>query len=141
MATHRLTPPTLLSTFLRLRLLDKVNFVTRAMFDMVILTALLMPLSWQVAVLWFGAVILDLYALLGTHRRLRADLDAVEYGKRQVMDAMAGQPGGAPIVMDAGAHCGCVHRFAWDDVAKEWRQVTVVEPNQNCPLVEAYAYH
>lgn len=68
----------------------------------------------------------------------QADLSAKENEKR-MMDRLAGQPGGAPLVADVGGHCGCVHRYAWDEVAQEWRQVTVVELNKFCPLVEAYA--
>lgn len=49
---------------------------------------------------------------------------------------LAAKPGGAPMIAQLTAHCGCVHRWAFNASNGEWVPMEIVESSDQC-LAEA----
>lgn len=133
MTTHRLTRPSFPATFRALDTPEKVDLIARA----VIVTggmSLLMFLAsgWMAGLAWLALGALDLLALLRLYRRMHMEREALERGKKRVMDDMTDTPGGAPMVADIRAHCGCTLRYAYADDLKEWVPVEVTDSAEHC---------
>lgn len=139
MTTHRLARPSVAQTFRQLPRQQRIDLLGRFTFHVLLMGATLTVFTgWIPGLLWVLLATFDARLFLGLYRNLRAEHDAVERGGQYVMDQMTGQLGGAPVVADVGAHCGCVHRYAWNATQAEWLQVEVKNLNPQCPLVEAH---
>lgn len=66
----------------------------------------------------------------------QADDDRREERDRDMMESLAANPGGAPLMADVRSHCGCILRYAYDREHVLWTPVGVIESADSC-LAEA----
>ena len=84
--------------------------------------------------MWLALSLVDLFLQAAFHVRQNTDRSQLRLQEGHMLDRLASNPGGAPLVADFTGHCGCVHRYAYDEVQAVWLQVAVVEPSDHCPI-------
>jgi hypothetical protein len=99
----------------------------------VFLTAVGAPVL-GVSLLAFG--VLDMWMVYRAAVRWRQEFDASGQLVQDSLDHLASNPGGAPMVAELTAHCGCTHRWAYGRDEKRWLEVGIVSSSDTC-FVEA----
>lgn len=143
MATHRLlvpapSGPRLLAPSqiaklrrpIRLGLL--IDFLLISQVPAVLL--LFSSLDWWLALLWSvsGTVGTAYRAVLEGRKRLAdEELDA---RNADIVEHLAREPGGAPLVADVTGHCGCTHRYAYDRHQVAWIPMGLLDRSVSCPV-------
>lgn len=87
-----------------------------------------------ILVLVFGAG--DTVALHLAAVRWAEECERQDHIVEQQKSLLASQPGGAPMIAELKAHCGCVHRWAYDPAGCEWVPMELLEVSDKC-LMEA----
>lgn len=75
---------------------------------------------------WWGAGLAFAIAALQLHLVLTGARMSVHAVKSLAL-VLERAPVGGPVMCTAVAHCGCLHTFAWDEVAQAWNPVSVVQ--------------
>jgi hypothetical protein len=75
---------------------------------------------------WWGAGLVFAVAVLQLHLVLTGARMSV-HAVQQLAHVLQREPVGGPVVCTAVAHCGCLHTFAWDEVAQAWNPASVVQ--------------
>lgn len=76
-----------------------------------------------------------LLAALFTHVRWTRHVEMDISNHRRTKVLLASHPGGAPLIAEVTAHCGCVHRWVWDPMRGEsgrWVPAEIVESSDQC---------
>lgn len=136
MATHRLRRDRRLAPF-NAKGLTRTYFWTAMGCEVLALAVFLLFFAdWRLALAWsvfsLLSVLVTTRAIAKAHRRMELDL----VKDQEMLDYLATQPGGAPLVADVEAHCGCTLRYAWHDPDSVWKPVSVLTSSDSC-LIEA----
>lgn len=125
------------SALRKLHKYDKLGVaVDLIMFTGVLGALLLLADGWLFGVAW---MVINLGMIVV--RVIVAGLDRIEHERleernQDVMEALASNPGGAPLMADVRSHCGCVLRYAYQSKDVLWTPVGVIHSSDSC-LAEA----
>lgn len=75
---------------------------------------------------WWGAGLVFAIGALQLHLVLTGARMSV-HAVKSLAQVLEREPVGGPVMCTAVAHCGCLHTFAWDEMAQAWNPVSVVQ--------------